>query len=113
MLLLTRGGASIKRIRGCSKPLGPVGERHGSMDEEGADGVVDGAKHTLSFAILLGSVRARMAKQNAATGQEGRHGIIDELGAIVGLKTLGDRVKLSLNMGNKINKLTIDFRFLA
>ena len=54
-----------------------------------------------------------MAKQNATTGQEGRHVIIDELGAIVGLKTLGTRVKLSLNMGNKINKLTIDFRFLA
>ena len=83
------------------------------MDEKGADGVVDGVKHTLSFAILLGSVGARMAKQNVATGQEGRHGIIDELGAIVVLKTLGNRVKLSLNMGNKINKLTIDFRFLA
>ena len=83
------------------------------MDEKGADGVVDGPKHTPSFAILLGSVGARMAKQNATTGQEGRHGIIDELGAIVALITLGNKVKLSLNMGNKINKLTIDFRFLA
>ena len=55
----------------------------------------------------------KMVKQNATTGQEGRHVIIDELGAIVGLKTLGNRVKLSLNMGNKINKLTIDFIFLA
>jgi len=80
------------------------------MDEEGVDGVVDGPKHTLSFAILLGSVRARMAKQNAATGQEGRHGFIDELSAIVGLKALGNRVKLSLNIGNKV---TIDFGFLA
>ena len=85
-----RRGALIKHISGCSKCLGPEGRRHGSMDEKGADGVVDGVKHTLSFAILLGSVGARMAKQNAATRQEGRHGVIDELDAIVGLKVLGN-----------------------
>ena len=45
------------------------------MDEKGADGVVDGAKHALSFAVLLGGVGTRMAKQNAAAGQEGRHGV--------------------------------------
>jgi hypothetical protein len=81
------------------------------MDEKGADGVVDGAKHTLSFAILLGSVGARMAKQNVATRQEGRHGVIYELSAIVGPKALGNGVKLSLNKGNKVNKVTIDFGF--
>jgi hypothetical protein len=108
-----RGGAPIKQISSCSKCLGPEGRRHGSMDEKGADGVVDGAKHTLCFAILLGSVGIRMAKQNATTGQEGRHGVIDEFSAIVGLKALGNRVKLSLNMDNKVNKVTIDVRFLA
>ena len=83
------------------------------MDEKSADGVVDGAKHTLSFAILLGNVGARMAKQNAMTGQEGGHGVFYELSAIVGLKALGNRVKLSLNIGNKVNKVTIDFGFLV
>jgi len=83
------------------------------MDKKSADGVVDGAKHTLSFAILLGNVGARMAKQNAMTGQEGGHGVFYELSAIVGLKALGNRVKLSLNIGNKVNKVTIDFGFLA
>jgi len=82
------------------------------MDEKSADGVVDGAKHTLSFAILLGNVGARMAKQNAMTGQGG-HGVFYELSAIVGLKALGNRVKLSLNIGNKVNKVTIDFGFLV
>jgi hypothetical protein len=71
------------------------------------------AKHTLCFATLLGSVGARMAKQNATTRQEGRHGVIDEFSAIVGLKALGNGVKLSLNMGNKVNKVTIDVGFLA
>jgi len=54
-----------------------------------------------------------MAKPYSTTGKEGRHGVIDEFSAIIGLKALGNRVKLSLNMGNKINKLTIDFRFLV
>jgi hypothetical protein len=62
-----RGGAPIKQISGCSMCLGLEGQRHGSMDEKGVDGVVDGAKHTLGFAILLGSVGERMAKQNVAT----------------------------------------------
>ena len=57
-----RRGALIKHISGYSKCLGPEGWRHGSMDEKGVDGVVDGAKHMLSFAILLGSVGVRMAK---------------------------------------------------
>jgi hypothetical protein len=51
-----------------------------------------------------------MAKQNVATRQEGRHGVIDELSAIVGPKALGNRVKLSLNKGNKV---TIDFGFFG
>jgi hypothetical protein len=83
------------------------------MDKKRSDGVIDGVNHMLSFAILLGSVGARMVKQNAMTGQEGGDGVIDELSAIVSLKALGNRVKLSLNIGNKVNKVTIDFGFLA
>jgi len=41
------GWAPIKQIGGCCKCLGPKGRRHGSMDEKGADVVVDGTKHTL------------------------------------------------------------------
>jgi len=61
---------------------------------------------------MLRSTGARKAKQNAATRQEARHGIINELNAIVGLKALGNKTKLSLNISNKINKMTIDFGFL-
>ena len=43
----------------------------------GVDSVVDGVKHTLSFAILLRSVEVGKAKQNAATRHEARHGIIN------------------------------------
>jgi hypothetical protein len=67
-----RGGAPVKHISGCSKRLDPVSPLHGSMDKEGA-------KHTLSFAILVRSVGVGKAKQNAATGQEARHGVINEL----------------------------------
>jgi hypothetical protein len=54
-----------------------------------------------------------MVKQNVMTRQEGGDDVIDELSAIVSLKTLWNRVKLSLNIGNKVNKVTIDFGFLA
>jgi hypothetical protein len=53
------------------------------VKEYGVDGVVNGAKHTLSFAILLRGAGERKAKQNATTGQEVRHGDIDKLSAIV------------------------------
>jgi len=46
-----RRGAPIKHIIGSSKCLGLEGWQHGSMDEKGAEGVVDGTKHALSFAV--------------------------------------------------------------
>jgi hypothetical protein len=57
-----RGGAPIKHISGGSEGLNPEGWQHGSMKEEGADGVIDGVKHMLSFAILLRRVCARKMK---------------------------------------------------
>jgi hypothetical protein len=60
---------------------------------------------------MLRSIGARKAKQNAATRKEARHGIINELNAIVSLEALGNKTKLSLNISNKINKMTIDFGF--
>jgi len=65
-----------------------------------------------SFCHSTRSVGARKAKQNAMTRQEARHGVINELSAIVSLKATGNKTKLSLNISNKINKMTINFGFL-
>ena len=39
--------------------------------------------------------------------------MVDKLCAIVSLEALGHTTKLSLGVGNKADKMTIDFRFLT
>ena len=54
-----RGRAPVEQ-EGCySQRFSPVRGRHGSMDQQRADGVVDSTKHTLGFAILWRGVGAR------------------------------------------------------
>ena len=57
MILDGRGGSPIKEESGSGKGLSPVGWWHGRMKEHGADGVVCGAKHAFSLAILRRGIR--------------------------------------------------------
>ena len=53
-----RGRAPVQQEGCCSQCFSPVRRRHGSMDQQRADGVVDSTKHTLGFAILWRGVGA-------------------------------------------------------
>ena len=49
---------SVEKVCGCGEGFSPPLGRHGGMDEKGANAVIDGTKYALSFAILLGRIRA-------------------------------------------------------
>ena len=68
------------------------------------------AQNMLSFAILWGCIRARIAKQNTTRCWVGSGRCINEFFAIISLKTLNRKAKLSLRIGNKLNNMLINIR---
>ena len=46
------GGKKIKEMSGHGKGFDPVGGRHGSLEKERANDIVDGTDHTLSSTVL-------------------------------------------------------------
>ena len=83
------------------------------MKQKRANRIVQCAKHPLSFAVLGGCVGARGAKQDAAASQEGSGGIVDELGAIICLKTAHRKVELCVSVSNKLNNMFMNLGFMA
>ena len=68
------------------------------------------AQNMLSFAILWGCIRARIAKQNTTRCWVGSGRCINEFFAIICLKTLNWNTKLSLRIRNKLNNMLINIR---
>jgi hypothetical protein len=83
------------------------------MDQKRANNIVQGAKHPLGFAVLGGRVGARGTKQSAAASQEGSGGIVDELGAVICLKTAYRDTELCVSVSNKLNNMIMNFGFMA
>ena len=83
------------------------------MNEKGTNCIVQCAKHALGFAVLSGCVGARSAEQDATTSKEGSIGIIEELDAIICLKTAHRRTKPCVSISNKLNNMIMNFRFMA
>ena len=53
---------TIEQVGGSAEGFSPEARRHGSVKEECVDTIVEGSQGTLSFAILLASVRAQEAE---------------------------------------------------
>jgi hypothetical protein len=79
------------------------------MNEKRANTIVQSPEHTLSLAILSGCVGARGAKKNAAASQEGGGDIVEELGAIICLKTADSRTELCVSVSNETNNVFMNF----
>ena len=86
MILNGGGGSPIEEESGSGKGLSLVGRWHGRMKEHGADGVVCGAKHAFSLAILRRGIRTREVERNAIASEEGCGSMVNELGPIISLE---------------------------
>jgi hypothetical protein len=103
----------VDEKHGGGQGLNPIGRRHGGMNQERANNIVECAKHPLSFAVLGGCVGARSTKKDATASQEGGGGSVDELGAIICLKTAQRITELCVSVSNKLNNMLMNFRFMA
>lgn len=57
-------------------------------------------------------IRARSTKKNAAATKEGRRGNVDELSAVIRLKTLDRQLELGMSIVSKIDNMCMNLRFL-
>ena len=107
------GGTPIEEEGGCDESLSPIGRWHGRMEEHGADGVVGGAEHAFSLAVLWGGIGAGEAEQNAMAGEERGGGVVNKLGPIICLKGFRCCAKLCLSIGNELDNVAVHLGFLA
>jgi len=89
-------------VSGSGESIGPVGGRHGSLEEEGASDIVGTANHALSFSVLLRSIGAGHAKGNTFVEKEGARGGVVKLTTVVTLQGLAGAAELSRHMSEKI-----------
>jgi len=107
------GGTPIEEEGGCGESLSPIGRWHGRMEEHGADGVVGGAEHAFSLAVLWGGIGAGEAEHNAMAGEERVGGVVNKLGLIICLKGFRCGAKLCLSVGNELDNVAVHLGFLA
>jgi hypothetical protein len=53
------GGETVDEMSGSGQGVRPVARGHGGLKQQGASDIVEGAEHTLGFAVLLGGVGTR------------------------------------------------------
>jgi hypothetical protein len=112
-IMYGRRRSPVCEKHGGGESLGPIGRRHSRMDQKHLNDIVQSAKHSLSFAILGGCVGARGVKKDALGSQEGSGGTINELSAIVGLKTAHRRVELCVSVSSELNNVFMSLRFMT
>ena len=86
------------------KALGTEAGRKRGLEKEGAHGVIRGANHALSLAVLRGSIRTRHAQLNTMLKKEGPRGGVIELAPVVTLDGLDGEAELSGHPGEEVTE---------
>ena len=107
------GGAPFEQICGSGQGFSLVWWWHGGVEQQSADGVVDGMKYVFGFSILLGSIGTGEAHADDAAGEEICSGSVEELGAIISLKRFWGDAELCMSKSDELNKMAMNLRFVA
>ena len=94
------GRKAVKEVSGGVQALSPEASRK----QKGAHGVVGGANHALSLAVLRGGIRTRHAQLDTVREKEGTRGGVIELPTIVTLNSLDGKTELSRHPGEEVQK---------
>jgi hypothetical protein len=98
------GRKAVKEVSGGVQALGPEASRKRGLEQESAHGVVGGANHALSLAVLRGCIRARHAQLDTVREKEGTGGGVVELPTIVTLDSLDGEAELCGHPSEKVDK---------
>ena len=95
---------AVKKVSGGVQALGPEASRKRGLKEKSTHGVVGGANHVLSLAVLRGGIRARHPQLDTVREKEGTGGGVIELLTVVTLDSLDGEAKLCGHPSEKVDK---------
>ena len=98
------GRKAVKEVSGGVQALGPEASRKRGLEQESAHGVVGGANHALSLAVLRGGIRARHAQLDTVREKEGAGGGVIKLPTIVTLDGLDGEAELCGHPSEKVDE---------
>jgi len=98
------GRKAVKEVSGGVQALSPEASRKRGLKQKGAHGVVVGANHALSLAVLRGGIWTRHAQLDTVREKEGTGGGVIELPTIVTLNNLDVKTELSRHPGEEVQK---------
>jgi len=102
----------VEEVGRCGDGLGPVLGRHASVNEQGANAIVESSEAALGFAILLGGVRAQETQVNATGCKHSGEGMIEELGVVMSLNRFDGKAELCLDNAAEVGEMISNLRFL-
>jgi hypothetical protein len=83
------------------------------VEQQGTHSFIQCTQNALGLAILLAGIGAGEADDSTVGRQEGVHGGVIKLAAVVCLQRKNGPLKLSLNIGKKCRDSVRDFRLVA
>ena len=98
------GRKAVKKVSRGVQGLSPEASRKRGLKQKCAHGVVGGANHALSLAVLRGGIRARHAQLDTVREKEGTRGGVIELPAIVTLDSLDGEAELCGHPSEKVDE---------
>jgi hypothetical protein len=97
------GSKAVDEVGGGVKALSPEASGERSL-EKSAHGVVGGADHALSLAVLRGGVRTRHAQLDTMSEEESTRGGVIKLTTIIALNDLNGEAELSGHPSEEVKK---------
>jgi hypothetical protein len=84
------------------KSLNPIGRGKVCLKKEGANDIIESAKNTFSFTILLRGIGARHAEMDSVGEKEGTCGGVVKLTTVITLHAFNGAAKLSSNISKEM-----------
>jgi len=97
------GGQDVQQVRGGGERCSPVARGNASLEQKGANNVIDSANNPFSFTILRRSIGTGHAQANTIGQEDARAGVV-KLPAIVTLYTLYSNTKLCAHISKKVRQ---------
>jgi len=98
------GGQDVQQVCGGGERYSPIARRNTTLEQKGANSVIDSANNPFSFTVLRGSIWTGHAQANTIGQEEDARAGVVKLPAIVTLYTLYSNTKLCAHISKKVRQ---------
>ena len=105
------GGQDVQQVCGGGERCSPIARRNTTMEQKGANDVIDSANNPFSFTVLRGSIWTGHAQANTIGQEEDARAGVVKLPTIVTLYTLYSNTKLCAHIRKEVCQCGKGVRF--